>query len=127
AARAHEVLEPPAPRFGVLPTAKPPVRMTEARAKVLAALAGGPSSGASRHLPPEGEGINSAAAPLSLGEREAAEGRRVRASGPEPIAKSALAELAGCSVGVIDGLVREGALALVELPPEKPANLDPDF
>ena len=44
AIRAHEALEPPAPRFAVVATGKPPARMTEARAKVLAALAR-PSSG----------------------------------------------------------------------------------
>ncbi len=130
AIRAHEVLEPPAPKWGVAATGKPPARMTEARAKVLAALTrgGDPSSGPSGHLPPEGEGIVGAAAPLSSGEREAAEGRWVRVSEPKsPIPKAALAELAGCSVGVIDGLVEDGALALVELPPEKvAAGLDPD-
>ncbi len=42
--------------------------------------------------------------------------------------KGQLAELAGCSVSVIDGLVEDGALALVELPPERiAAGLDPDF
>ncbi len=50
AIRAHEALEPPAPKVGVVATGKPPVRMTDARARVLAALAGarrrspGPSS-----------------------------------------------------------------------------------
>ncbi len=56
AIRAHEAVEPPAPRFAVVATGKPPMRMTEARAKVLAAMAQ-PSSDPSGHLPPEGEGI----------------------------------------------------------------------
>ena len=47
--------------------------------------------------------------------------------GAAPIPKAALADLAGCSVGVIDGLIEDGALALVELPPEPiAAGLDPD-
>ncbi len=151
AIRAHEALEPPAPRFAVVATGKPPARMTEARAKVLAALAR-PSSGPTgrpegrpsfdglrghprvfargQALPLEGEGMEGAAAPLSPGEREAAEGRRVRIREREPqtpIAKAALADLAGCSVGVIDGLIEDGALALVELPPEPiAAALDPE-
>ena len=41
AIRAGEVAEPPAPRFGVAATGRPPARMTEARACVLAALAAG--------------------------------------------------------------------------------------
>src|SRR5208283_6127622 len=40
AIRAHEVLEPPSPRFGVTATGKALARMTEARRKVLAALMG---------------------------------------------------------------------------------------
>jgi primosomal protein N' (replication factor Y) len=39
ATRAHEVIEPPAPKFGLVATGKPPARMTEARARVLATLA----------------------------------------------------------------------------------------
>src|SRR5271163_1945852 len=35
-----------------------------------------------------------------------------------PLAKSALAAMAGCGTGVIDGLVDDGALEAVELPPE---------
>ena len=62
--------------------------MTEARARVLAALAGAEA----------------------------------------PVAKAALAERARCSTGVIDGLVEDGALAAVALPPERiAADLDPDF
>jgi primosomal protein N' (replication factor Y) len=38
AIRVGEVAEPPAPKFGVAATGKPPARMTEARARVLAAL-----------------------------------------------------------------------------------------
>ncbi len=88
AIRAHEILEPPAPKFGVAATGKPPARMTEARARVLAALEG--------------------------------------AEAPTP--KSALAERAGCSTGVIDGLIEDGALTLVALAPERiAADLDPDF
>ena len=45
-----------------------------------------------------------------------------------PIPKSALAERAKCSTGVIDGLVEDGALASVALPPDRAASaLDPDF
>lgn len=40
--------------------------------------------------------------------------------------KSALAQAAGCSSGVIDGLVDEGALEAIALPPE-PAALPPDL
>ncbi len=91
AIRAHEVLGPPAAKFGVVATGKPPARMTEARAAALAALADG-------------------------------------AEAQDPLPKAALAERAGCSVGVIDGLVADGALALIELPPERiAADLDPDF
>ena len=41
AIRAGEVAAPPAPKFGLVATGKAPARMTEARARVLAALAGG--------------------------------------------------------------------------------------
>jgi len=45
-----------------------------------------------------------------------------------PLAKAALAEAAGCGVGVIDALVADGALEAVALPPEPAAPaLDPDF
>jgi primosomal protein N' (replication factor Y) (superfamily II helicase) len=40
AIRAGEVAEPPSPKFGVIATGKAPERMTDARARVLAALAG---------------------------------------------------------------------------------------
>ncbi|MGO8799138.1 MAG: primosomal protein N' [Roseiarcus sp.] len=44
------------------------------------------------------------------------------------LAKSALAEAAGCGTGVIDGLIDDGALEIVALPPEPIAPLpDPDF
>src|ERR1700735_2050092 len=39
AIRAGEIAEPPAPKFGLVATGKAPTRMTEARARVLAALA----------------------------------------------------------------------------------------
>ena len=39
AIRAGEIAEPPAPKFGLVSTGKAPTRMTEARARVLAALA----------------------------------------------------------------------------------------
>src|SRR5271157_6009999 len=39
AIRVGEVIEPPAPRLGVAATGKPPQRMTEARSRVLSALA----------------------------------------------------------------------------------------
>ena len=147
AIRAHEALEPPAPRFAVVATGKPPARMTEARAKVLAALAR-PSSGPTGRpegrpsfdglRAPEGEGTGAGAAPLSPRERgepfpsrgKVAGDSRPNEGAPQgaaPIAKAALADLAGCSVGVIDGLIEDGALALVELPPEPiAAGLDPD-
>jgi primosomal protein N' (replication factor Y) len=41
--RVGEVIEPPPPKFGVVATGKAPARMTEARARVLAALAGAES------------------------------------------------------------------------------------
>ncbi|WP_158816520.1 primosomal protein N' [Methylocapsa sp. S129] len=45
-----------------------------------------------------------------------------------PLAKSALAEAAGCGTGVIDGLVDDGALEVVALAPEPIAEIpDPDF
>src|SRR6202789_3743354 len=88
AIRAGEIAEPPAPKFGLVSTGKAPTRMTEARARVLAALA---ESGA-------------------------------------PTPKAALAALAACSTGVIDGLVADGALEAVALPPGSgAAPLDPDF
>ena len=50
-------------------------------------------------------------------------GARPRALGPRrteaPTPKAALAERAGCSAAVIDGLVEDGALKLVELPAER--------
>src|ERR1700677_2515092 len=39
AIRAGEITEPPAPKFGLIATGKQPTRTTEARARVLAALA----------------------------------------------------------------------------------------
>ena len=87
AIRAHEVIEPPATKFGIVATGKAPARLTEARARILAALA--------------------------------------EAAAPTP--KAALAERAGCSPGVIDGLVEDGALIFVALAPERiAADLDPD-
>ena len=50
AIRAHEALEPPAPKVGVVATGEPPVRMTDARARVLAALAAAESPVARREL-----------------------------------------------------------------------------
>ena len=48
--------------------------------------------------------------------------------GDAGLAKSALAEAAGCGTGVIDGLVDDGALEVVALPPEPIAPVpDPDF
>ena len=45
-----------------------------------------------------------------------------------PTPKAALAARASCSTGVIDGLVADGALAAVLVPPERgAAPLDPDF
>ena len=128
AIRAHEALERPAPRFAVVATGKPPMRVTEARAKVLAALA-------ARHLDPSPVAFtlppSAAAPPPGEGRRPSPSGGRWREApdeGAPPIAKAALAQLAGCSVGVIDGLVEDGALALVELPPERiAAALDPDL
>ena len=134
AIRAHEAVEPPAPRFAVVATGKPPMRMTEARAKVLAAMAR-PLSRPPGHLPPEGEGTAAYLSPGERGDPFPSRGKVTGDSRPDegapqgaaPIAKAALAELAGCSVGVIDGLVEDGALALVALPPEPiAAALDPD-
>ena len=165
AVRAQETATPPAPRFGVVATGKPPARMTEARAKVLAALArtqGETGQG------PEALALPSSAASLSHGEREGVHASAVGARPPPPlneksarppirgegtpiaegvasaddsrpdegtpespsapVPKTALAELAGCSTSVIDGLVEDGALALVELAPEAiGAGLDPGF
>lgn len=47
-------------------------------------------------------------------------------SNSTPMAKAALASEAGVSSGVIDGLVKEGALERIELPPEGMPVLDPD-
>src|SRR5271166_4530804 len=88
AIRAGELAPPPGPKFGLIATGKAPARMTDARARVMAAVA----------------------------ERGA------------PTAKAALAALAGSSAGVIDGLVADGALSPVALPPEAvSAPLDPGF
>jgi primosomal protein N' (replication factor Y) (superfamily II helicase) len=88
AIRAGELATPLPAKFGLVATGKPPARMTEARARVMAAVA----------------------------ERNA------------PTAKAALAALAGSSPGVIDGLVADGALKAVALPPEPvAAPLDSDF
>ena len=88
AIRAGELAPPPAPKFGLVATGKAPARMTDARARVMAAVA---ESGA-------------------------------------PTAKAALAALAGSSAEVIDGLVADGALEAIPLPPEPvAAPLDPDF
>jgi primosomal protein N' (replication factor Y) (superfamily II helicase) len=40
AIRAHEIVEPPPPKFGVVASGQAPARMTEARQRVLAALQG---------------------------------------------------------------------------------------
>src|SRR5271166_5710958 len=46
----------------------------------------------------------------------------------DPIPKPALAELAQCSSGVVDGLIADGAVALAPMPPEPAAApLAPDF
>ena len=88
AIRAGELAPPAGPKFGLIATGKPPARMTDARARVLAAVA----------------------------ERDA------------PTSKAALAALAGSSTSVIDGLVADGALVAVALPPEAvAAALEPDF
>ena len=53
---------------------------------------------------------------------------RVLAAADAPTGKSALAEKALCSAGVIDGLVDDGALRVVELAPEPVVPTpDPDF
>jgi primosomal protein N' (replication factor Y) len=130
AVRANEVLEPPPPRFRVVATGKPPSRMTDARARVLASLAQAHGQTDSRPLaltpnpsPASGRGED---APFSRA-REKVAGDSRPDEGP-PISKAALAESAGCSVGVIDGLVEDGALALVALPAERiAADLDPEF
>jgi primosomal protein N' (replication factor Y) len=50
------------------------------------------------------------------------------AEGGLALSKSALAEMAGCSASVIDGLVDEGTLEVIALPPEPIAFApDPDF
>ena len=148
AIRAHEA-EPRAQRFGVVATGKAPERMTEARARVLAALAsrdfdsrphGLARPSAASHSPgeredaPPSEPSASQSRPHAPSEDGPPGGRPVGpdegalGEGRAPIAKGTLAELAGCSVGVIDGLVEASALALVELPAEKiAASLDPDF
>src|SRR5271167_1977771 len=88
AIRAGELAGPPGPKFGLVASGKAPARMTDARARVIAAVA----------------------------ERAA------------PTPKTVLAALAGCSTGVIDGLIVDGALLPVALPPEPvAAPLDPDF
>ncbi len=88
AIRAGELATPLPAKFGLVATGKPPARMTDARARVMAAVA----------------------------ERNA------------PTAKAALAALASSSTGVIDGLIADGALSPVALPPEPvAAPLDPDF
>ena len=51
AIRAHEVLEPPAQKFGLVATGKPPARMTEARGRVLAALRALPRPSPRRRSP----------------------------------------------------------------------------
>src|SRR5271156_942335 len=81
AIRAGEIAEPPAPKFGLVATGKQPTRMTEARARVLAALA--------------------------------------ETSAPTP--KPMLAARAACSTSVIDGLVADGTLTAIALPPERDA------
>src|SRR5579863_4035786 len=94
ATRGPAGAEPEAERLAYRATGKAPARATEARARVLAALAPG-----------------------------------------EPLAKARLAEAAGCSSSVIDGLLADGALELVALPPERapkliaahrPPTLEPD-
>ena len=86
AARTPERIAPPPPRLGFSATGEPPAKLTPARQRVLAALAGG-----------------------------------------APLAKAELAAKAGCSGSVIDGLVADGALAALTLPPEPIAPLpDPD-
>ena len=87
AIRAGEAAHAPQPKFGFVAAGKAPARMTDARARVLAALAGGGT----------------------------------------PAPKAALAASAGCSPGVIDGLVADGALLSVPLAPEESPALDPDF
>jgi primosomal protein N' (replication factor Y) (superfamily II helicase) len=82
------VAEPPPPKFGLVSTGKPPARMTDARARVMAALEGAQT----------------------------------------PVPKAALAANAGCSTGVVDGLIEDGALMRVALAPDPiAAGLDPEF
>ena len=85
--RAPDNVGPEPARIGLRLAGPPPERMTPARARVIAAAAGGLA-----------------------------------------FRKSALAEAAACSAGVIDSLVDEGTLEAIALPPE-PAALppDPDF
>ena len=87
AIRAPFHAAPEAVRFGVRLTGAPPRRMTPARERALAAVAGG-----------------------------------------QAFLKSALAKEAGCSAGVIEGLIEEGALETTALAPE-PTTLfcDPRF
>ncbi len=87
AARAPEAMAPPPPRLAYRKTNKPPLRLTPARGRVLAALA----------------------------------------ESPVGLAKGELAAKAECSPGVIDGLVDDGALEVVALPPVLAAPLNPDF
>ncbi|HXZ16093.1 MAG TPA: primosomal protein N', partial [Roseiarcus sp.] len=134
AIRAHEVVEPPAPRFGVAATGKAPSRMTEARARVLTALAqdetGRPAR--SESSPLVGEDTGGGSRPPVPIEAIASSARPPTRwpEGPDegaPIPKAALAELAKCSTAVIDGLVAEGVLKLVPRPPAPFAALDPGF
>ena len=88
AARTPEATAPAAPRLAYRKTDKPPLRLTPARGRVLAAFA----------------------------------------ARPEAWSKAELAAAASCSPGVIDGLVDDGALEVIALPPEPAAApLDPDF
>ena len=87
ATRGPEAAAAPAAKFAVQTSGKPPLRLTPARARALAALAA-----------------------------------------VSPQTRAALAAAAQCSVGVIDGLIGDGALELVALDPEPGAPpLDPDF
>ncbi|RBP17561.1 replication restart DNA helicase PriA [Roseiarcus fermentans] len=143
AVRAQETAAPPAPRSGVVATGKPPARMTDARARVLAALATmqdpqtliRPPAAPALSLGERGAEAPPTPSPPGGGSRHSAatEGRLdgrplARDEGAPPVPKSALAEAAGCSVGVIDGLIEDGALALVEMPQETiGGDLDPGF
>jgi primosomal protein N' (replication factor Y) (superfamily II helicase) len=85
--RAPFAATPERARIGVRLAGPPPARMTAARARVLAAAAGGLA-----------------------------------------FSKAALAEAAGCSVGVVDSLVDEGTLEAIALAAEPVAlPCDPDF